>query len=485
MQPVRVLAAIGPVARVLLIGTLIASTTLGGMAAALLAASAQVQRTAFGTLETSVRPDLDGHVVVYVPLVDWRVELLEHDAPATVRIELRGIDRERAGEGLSSADAATRSLDELRRESEVVIERAVRRAVVVASIGGMLGALCAGGLIAALLLRRRWLLVAPLFGAAAVAMVLVPSIRAMQEVGSRRIDVVAAGGHARELPIVLRFAQQLLDVGDEYEEHYATALRSISNLARFSNQGGPADETAIVISDLHANVFVLDALERFAGDSTVFAAGDFVTVGARVEELTAARVADIGGRLVAVSGNHDNPRYMRSLARHGALVLDADQPTATVDGLLVAGYPDPLERDDDSRGEHRLRVYGDAYERQQEAFVAWWDQLDERPDVVLVHQHGFAHRLLEHLAEERDQRPLVVLTGHDHEPHVHDAGAHAIIDAGTVGAGGIVAIGEQDASFARLELRGGQLSAVDLISVEPLTGRATSSRTVLRGSSRG
>lgn len=66
---------------------------IGGMAVGLLVASKNEQQTSFATLETRVVPELDGHVRVYVPLVDWRVELLDHAAPASIDIEVRGSER--------------------------------------------------------------------------------------------------------------------------------------------------------------------------------------------------------------------------------------------------------------------------------------------------------------------------------------------------------------------------------------------------------
>jgi hypothetical protein len=135
--------------------------------------------------------------------------------------------------------------------------------------------------------------------------------------------------------------------------------------------------------------------------------------------------------------------------------------------MLVAGYPDPLERAPDSNGEHRLRVYGPEYKQQLDNVDAWWDELPKRPDVVLVHQHGFAHHLVDHLAEIGDDKPLLVLTGHDHKPHVHANGPHA-------------AIGEQPATLAQLDLIDGTVVAVHIITVEPLTGKATSERIDVR-----
>ena len=449
------------------------------MAVGLLAGTSDHHDTTFGGIETRSYPDLDGHVSVYVPIVDWRVRLLDHRAPVHVELELRGIDRARAGEGISSSSAASQSLTALRSDSEQVVESAVRRAVTAAVLGGLVGAVVAGALITSTRLRRKWLLLAPAFGAFVILGTIAPSIRALDSLSDQDVQVTVAGDTAQELPVVLRFASQLLDVGDEYERHYETALTSIANVATLAEPraGRPApDDHAYVISDLHDNVFVLDALDEFTGDSTVFAVGDFVQVGARVEQRTTTSVARLGGRVIAVSGNHDTPEYMSALADAGADVLDADTPTTEADDLLVAGYPDPLERDADSEGEHRLRVYGDEYEQQGDDVLAWWDDLPERPDVVLIHQHGFAHRLLDHLEELGDDEPLLVLTGHDHDPHVHAEGPHVVVDAGTLGAGGLAAVGEQSASFAQLDLVDGEVVAVHLNTVEPLTGRATSER---------
>ena len=162
------------------IATVIVACTLGGMAVALRAASDERQEMALGTVETSVVPALDGHVSVYVPIVDWRVRLLDHAAPVNVTLELRGIDRDQAGAGISSADAASRSLDVLRRDSRAVIERAIERAVVVATIGGLAGAFAAGALLTSTRLRRRWLVVGPVVGAVLVAGVIVPSVAALR-----------------------------------------------------------------------------------------------------------------------------------------------------------------------------------------------------------------------------------------------------------------------------------------------------------------
>ncbi|MCW2959843.1 MAG: metallophosphoesterase [Thermoleophilia bacterium] len=473
-----------PAARYLLSLLVIATLTVAGMAAGLMVGGTSERETSFARLQTSVVPSLRGHVTVFVPLVDWKVGLLDHPAPVDLHIELRGLNRDSVGVGLSSSGTATQSLTTIRRDSTAALEAAVRRAMVAAGIGGLVGAIVAGLLLAAITLRRRWTWVAPLVGAAITVLFVGTSTYVLSGLDHGDVVPVSSGENAEELPYVMRFAQQLLYVGDEYEQHYATALASVENLVEFSGSTtatGGSERSAFVVSDIHDNVFVLDALDDLAGDDTVFAVGDFVQVGAEVEERTAAKIAGLGGRVVAVSGNHDSASYMEELAEAGATVLGADRDddsddVTEVDGLAVAAWPDPLERRDGSNGDHKLRVYGEEYDAQVDDFIAWFDELEEWPDLVLVHQHGLAHRLAKRHRESGDPRRLQILTGHDHVPHVDDDGTTLIIDGGTLGAGGFAAIGEQDASFARIHFRGAAIVAVDVVSVEPLTGRASAER---------
>ncbi|MCW2972044.1 MAG: metallophosphoesterase, partial [Thermoleophilia bacterium] len=263
-------------------------------------------------------------------------------------------------------------------------------------------------------------------------------------------------------------------------------LDSVGNLVAFADDdgatfgpGSPTKQHSMyLVSDIHDNVFVLDAFDRFAGDDIVFADGDFGQVGARVEERTAPKIARLGGKVIAVSGNHDSYTFMESLADAGATVLE--DASVNVDGLRVAGYVDPLQTRPGDTGTHVLRVYGDEYEQQVDDFITWFDDLDEWPDAVLVHQHGFGHRLARALKARGETRALIILVGHDHEAHVEQVGASTIVDGGTLGAGGPFAIGSQTASFAKLNLRGTKLVSVDLVSIDPLSGDADAKRTVIR-----
>jgi hypothetical protein len=189
-------------------------------------------------------------------------------------------------------------------------------------------------------------------------------------------------------------------------------------------------------------------------------------------------VAQLGSPVVAVSGNHDSGTLMRSRARHGVIVLTRARGVVDVDGMAVAGFEDPLERDGGVAG-HMLKLkVGEKVSVQQE-LIAWFDGLPRRPQIVLVHQHGLAHALLDHVAAEADAAPLLILTGHDHRQHIDRLGDDILVDGGTVGAGGPFAIGESRAGFALLHLTAAnRLQAADLVQVEPLSGEGSARRVV-------
>jgi hypothetical protein len=152
-----------------------------------------------------------------------------------------------------------------------------------------------------------------------------------------------------------------------------------------------------------------------------------------------------------------------------------------VDGLAIAGYDDPLQGTSARFEARPLELTEAEFAAATQEFVAWFGGLPQRPDVVLVHQHGLAHALLDALAEE-GRSSVVIFTGHDHEQHLHHGDGGILVDGGTVGAGGPFAIGVQTVGFAEVHFAEvGEAVAADLIEVEPLSGNARASRSTLDG----
>lgn len=269
-----------------------------------------------------------------------------------------------------------------------------------------------------------------------------------------------------ELGQLLKVADKAQRVGDRYESSvhrtisgYATLLKARVELAPVQ-----AAQPAVLVSDPHGNELVLGALRPLFAGSPVFA-GDF--------------------------GRRGTPAEARVLVPQIVSLGPTGAPSGESQVLKVAGYSDPLEwRGADPNDPRRIfsfseRPDGDReYGRAVSRLVDWFESLRPRPDVVMVHQNGLAQRLARRAAEDRSGGRLLILTGHDHEQHIDRYGRVLVVDAGTVGAGGILGAGKQSVGVAQLHIPNGSSwpRAVDLVQVEPLSGAARADRILPRSS---
>lgn len=447
-------------------------------------------------IDVQVHVASSGSMELRVPLVDWGVRVDTGRVPLRVQAQVSSVDRSAAKSALGpDFRAPAQTAETLHADSRKIIRQVMRRALLCAIIGAVCGAMLVGAMLGALLHRRH------LVGhGIAVGLVVVLAAGAPILVGLRDLQKIDASdtsyvGNAHEMARVVAFAEQLLYVREDYSILYERALGSAGNIIDFADEAtdeqGEAVRSYLVASDLHDNVLVLDAFDNFAKDKTVFMPGDFGQVGASIEARLTPEIAQLGGQVIAVSGNHDSTAFMRSLAGSGVLVLtrngvlradgsiDTSRVIVQVDGQKVAGYDDPLERPDQETG-HDLRVYGDEYEQQVSDLIRWYDGLTVKPDVLLIHQHGLAHRLAEHLHQQSSSARLVILTGHDHIAHVQQLGKQLIVDGGSIGAGGPFAVGEQPASFAQVNTRAGSITSIDMVSVDPVRGDGDTRRVAIK-----
>lgn len=470
---------------------------MGGAYVTVRAFAGTVEPFTLGTVRVEAVPALDGRVDVYVPIVDWGVRASPYGAPVAIELRFRSLDRDEAQAAIRSGGASGESLAGIRTELAQLGRDALRRAALLGLGGGIGGGLLGGAVIGAALHRRRWLLYGAVIGLLvpmAYSGVVLASLRSVDYSAFERPTFYA---HGSELPRLLEFSEQLLTASERYTESYEEVLAGLANLVALASEGrAPTTSTKSVLlaSDLHANTLVLPVIQEYAEGKVVFWAGDFALRGSEPESQLVPLIGRVGRDVVAVSGNHDSRPFLVDLARAGALVLTRTgrllpdgttdgRPVIDVEGLAVAGFDDPLEGEGLMGDDRPLELNEPELEAASREFLAWFAGLPERPDIVLIHQHRLAHVLLETLAET-DGAPLLIFTGHDHEQHLDQAGSLTLIDAGTVGAGGAFEIGVQAAGFAEIHFTpSGEARAVDLIEVEPISGNAKASRTILAGSS--
>ena len=430
-------------------------------------------------------------------MANWGLRAPVYGAPVKVSIEPRAINREAVVRAVTGSGAAEIAL--LRQD----LDRALRKLVIRTGLLALAGAL-AGGLLAVLVwhllgVRGRRLLIAP---AAAVGLVAVLyggllgwAALTWSPDRLERPNYFASG---EELERILDQSHALRRSAEKYSDRVDTSIRSIAGLLddRGSGSGSPAlavspeTERIVLASDIHNNLLTLPTVRRFSEGHPTILAGDYTINGGKLESPLLRSMARLGDPVVAVSGNHDSPGIMRTLARNGVTVLDHEDGVQTIAGIKMAGFEDPLEFVGRSfpSGLRTGLSFGDipdGHERYLEAVQErweWWQALPERPDVLILHQESIG-RALANLIWNQDPEgaPLAIVVGHTHVQRLDRYGPITTINSGTAGAGGIFGAGSQSVGIALMDFdrEDRSLVATDLVQMNPANSAARAQRVII------
>ena len=483
----------------------VAPWAVGILATTALAAAAMVagwrvagpteSETELGRVSFEVEAGRFGEVDAYVPIADWGIRANAFDAPFELKVEIRSLDRRGALEaagGERSAIAATRE----------DLESAANDAV----IRGFAFALGAVLIVALVLwlLRSRW----NRLGLAAAGIAVAGLVATAASLGlakttfdARAFSSPSFYGRGPELAQLLAFFERQ-EGNDRYTATFDNALTSFSAyLADAPRVGDGPDRAIHIASDLHSNIPILSTLPDFLGGEPFILAGDHGISGTEQEALTIApRIAGLSDELIAISGNHDSRILMAALANEGVSVVGSegilsedgtyrDDGFLEVEGLEIAGFSDPLEwegADPDSPERiYSFPEFEDGDERLAQAkedVAAWFRELPGEPDIALVHQNSLAQHLAATLSADSYPRPLTIVTGHNHIQAIdrYAEGRINVVNAGSLGAGGPLRLGQEPAGLGELHFgQDAALQSVDLIQIEPLSGQAQAERIVL------
>jgi len=345
-------------------------------------------------------------------------------------------------------------------------------------------------------LRPRWVLM--LVGTIAIVGLYGGSaLRAQSTFDTTAFESPTYFAQGDEIGRILDLATQVR-VRSEYGDDLTSIVQSIST-ALSAGRGPQTPGTELYSgSDLHANALVIEPVADLVAGNPLLLAGDFGQRGSEAEaRLLAPRVAALGTEVVAVSGNHDSNGLMKKLVEEGVTVLGREgrlnpnggfdpPPVVEVDGLTVAGSQDPLEYGGANPSGQDRPVTAEglddpegATERWRVQLFQWFTSLEQAPAVLMVHQDGLAQWLAGALREAGYIQPLTIVTGHDHQQHVDRYGSIFVVNAGSLGAGGVFGTGDESVGIARLRFTPqSALESVDLIAVEPISGAARATRVV-------
>ena len=360
-----------------------------------------------GPFETTfaARPSLEGHTVVHLaPL--GTIDLDTHDAPLALDARVDEIGVEDAERIATNPRAVERLGDEAAREVRSALMGLALRCLVVAVVGGALGALVA---------RTDWraaltgaltagLLVAALGGGAALTF------------DANAVSEPRYSGLLTRAPAAVGDVEDVLDRFGEYRAQLGELVDNVATLYLAGEQlptFEPGRTIRILhVSDVHLNPGAFDLMRRLADQFSIDAiadTGDITDWGTDPETALVGQIATLDVPYVWVRGNHDSRSTQAAIADiPNAVVLDSEG--AEVAGLQFWGIGDPRYTPDKSQA-----VPGESEQDRARAYapiVAVRLDRDEPPavDVAMVHDSRMA-------AELGGQVPLV-LAGHGHQPRV-------------------------------------------------------------------
>jgi predicted phosphodiesterase len=458
-----------------------------GAGVAALAALRLDRDLSVGTVRLYSDPGHRGALDLYVPLVDWGVRFGGVRLPVRLRVDVERIDRDAAIKVAREGTDAPRVLARIKRDAHGAIASYLRILVLV-----VVGSALAFGLLVALALRG----VGLPFGAGvggAVGMALALGVAIVVFLPPRgdlgRPEYYA---HGPDIPRALRAVESAEAsasvLGEELDSQLVGLAHLVVDPSERQTLGGRPQIT--VASDLHNNLLALPALRRVARGTPLFFVGDLTDRGSPLESQLTSGILHAGTRMVFVTGNHDSDAEAQELADDGAIVLTEHgrllrdgrfgQMVVRVAGLRVAGYGDPFRRRR-ARGYTQEGLNPAPTRAQQDLFAAWFAKLEDKVDVVMVHEPALAAVALDQLRRDPPSHPIALLVGHTHHAAIEIDRDVSVINGGTVGAGGTGNLTEgAKIGLARMLYADDQgvfqPLAADLVEIDPGNGSATAKR---------
>ncbi len=356
----------------------------------------------------------------------------------------------------------------LSRDAESVFRLFVVRLLLLAFLGGMLGARVVG--------IRTWRTLAT---GGLVAMLLVGAM-----VGLAFVSYDTTAFSSPQYTGILNTAPWLIDALTEslgevrdVDERLGRVSENIYRLFRGIEALEPLPQVAgdmrvLVISDIHnspVGVSLVVSLVGAFGVDLVLDAGDLTDFGTAMEGDIVSGIRDLGVPYVLAPGNHDAPVLIDQIEDYPNVFILTGQ-TLLIDGLAILGSPDPAAASFSPAIPTGLEL--DDQVNQLAGALAGGTL---RPFFLVAHNPLVAREFL-------GQVPVVV-AGHTHRVLVREERGSLYLNPGTTGAAGIrgiEALSDQVYTALLVHLssgngfpedvgRGFTVRAVDILSFQPVS----------------
>lgn len=441
----------------LLIGLELAAVGLLGAVLGLLVAGTVTAPVGPFTADLSLRPSLSGGTVVQVPPLG-ELQLDTHDGPVRLAVQVAQL-RSEAARSIVADPASLRGLGEdVNDDLRQAVQELVLRTLLVT---------VAGAALLGLLVFRRGRATLAAAGSGLAALVAAAGVIALT-IDQRALAEPRYTGLLASAPTAVGDVRDVVERFDAYRLQLGRLVANVSELYSVTSAlpvFTPDDDTVRVlhVSDLHLNPAsydVIDSVVEQFGVDVVVDTGDITDFGSAAESRYVSGIAGIDVPYVWIRGNHDSSLTQAVVeTQPNAVVLDGPE-VVEVAGVRFLGQgdprftPDKTTRDDDAPTEV-LTAVGNALRRA-------YEQADEKPDVVLVHDPVSAGPLL-------GEVPLV-LAGHTHQRSVETEDGTTLMVQGSTGGAGLRALEGEDPTpitltVLYLDPDTGELQAYDALTL--------------------
>ncbi|NMA99924.1 MAG: hypothetical protein GX971_00175 [Firmicutes bacterium] len=360
--------------------------------------------------------------VVIPPVGEVRANT--HWVPLQISVELRSVDLASLRKTVFSPSLNSEAvLETLRRGVAQILVFFVLRLAVLGSAGALFGLFFLG-------VRDLKQLFWGSLGGSALVFILAIMLATTYVIGA--FEDLEYEGMIEAAPWVLNVAWQALDQVEELGGRVQALASNLYAALQRLEEMGPlglveADVLVLHVSDIHNNPiaysFATQVIDSFSVDF-IIDTGDLTDWGTALEAEITRRIETLGLPYLFVSGNHDSPEVIRKVnAIPNAQVVSGEE--TTVAGLRIAGVGDLV-------ADSYLPTPASIAELEEmvNELNRRWTQVEDRPDIFLVHNHRVAEKLTPGLFP-------VVAYGHTHLWGVRQVEGTVYSNAGTTGAAGI------------------------------------------------
>ncbi len=430
---------------------------LGMVGACAALAIEPVTRGTVGPGSVAVRASLGGRPATELELPPLgALSARTHRSPLKLSATVQQLDVQELQRLLAGSDPEGALRRSITQDVEPLLRAFVVRTLIFSGVvGGLLGAVVPR--------RRPTLVVAGITGGVAGAALVLGLTWTTFDAGA--FEAPQFVGPLEEAPHVLQTIQRHVDSFEDVRGRVDILSRQLTNLYQAASaepQPGPTDTAILHVSDIHLNPLGLEFASRLArefGTRAIVDTGDLTSFGLPVE----ARIGDILRTMPVpyyfVPGNHDSPEVRTAMAGV-ANVTVLDGQFVEIGGVRVLGVADPTFTADNKTSPGEAK---DA--KTQEAPIVAQLVQELGPDVLAVHDPVLG-------AEAAGAVPLVI-QGHTHRRRSELRSGTRFLTVGTSGASGLGAFTVSTALAYEAEVlhfRGGQLVAVDYVSLAGVEG---------------